>query len=283
MVPYPCPICGNPNYSNQQYCSQCEFPVAHLDSGFSGLKQEQVVKWSKDKYREIQKLSLQHNSIPENLDENRAQTDSHDSIKLQAKIKQLEKEKAEIESRFHILDEMLTKLGNELPQHIFVDEATKQKLNEWGSNLAAKIDKWNNEQQSTCQYIYHSLRSELARSKCELKIVTPRNSEKSNSIATIPSRLPNHPVIQQPPLIENLKPILLELLEPIEQNFIENVKSLKTEVITEIKSHFALKAQKISLDSQIPPDAIITTLESELVQPEPIPPAVINIPPAEAQ
>ncbi|MBD2199434.1 MULTISPECIES: hypothetical protein [Calothrix] len=286
MSTYPCPICGNPNYSNQQYCSQCEFPVAHLASAFPIVKEEQVVKWSQDKYWEIQKLSQKHSSVNDSLDRTTDKPESPDYAKLQDRIKQLEKEKAEIESRFHLMDEKLTELEKKLPQAIIVDATTEQKLNDWGSNLAAKIDKWNNEQQSECKNVFHNLRSELKRSKCELKIQTPQDTQKSNVSVTTPTKLQNHDEIQQQPRLEQLQPLFSELFSPIEKHFIDNIQSLKTEVIAEIKNYLDSRDQENLLKTNIPPEETIRNPEPEVIQLVEIQPQEVThhpLPSAESQ
>ncbi|BAY26362.1 hypothetical protein NIES2100_61760 [Calothrix sp. NIES-2100] len=103
MSSYICPVCGNPNHTNQEYCPECDFPVTRLLSAFDGLKKEQVLKWAKEKYFKLQKI---------------------------------EKDKAD-------LAEGLDQLRKQLPQHIVVEYADQQRLNDPKSKLVSKISEWN--------------------------------------------------------------------------------------------------------------------------------------------
>ena len=132
MSPYLCPICGNPNPSTQQSCSKCEFPVANLDSALLGVKQQDVLKWAKTKY---------------------------------SKLEIAEKENADVESKFTALTESLKKLLNELPQHIIVDHADRQRLNDPKSHLLSKIDEWNMNMGEFSSNFYALITSDLLKFK----------------------------------------------------------------------------------------------------------------------
>jgi hypothetical protein len=98
-----CPVCGNLNHINQECCSECDFPITRLDSAFDGLKKEQVLKWARETYLKLQKIEKEEANLAEGLDQ----------------------------------------LRKKLPQHIIVEYADQQRLNDPKSNLLSKISEWN--------------------------------------------------------------------------------------------------------------------------------------------
>jgi predicted small metal-binding protein len=292
-----CPVCGNLNDINQRSCFNCGFPLTSPSEQDFMLKPKKsaeafqdLVDWAKKIYEQF--LLLQNQSVKSQQDyhslpQTSQTTFSEDSMtefmdsseveeysKLLNKIQQVEQEKADIQSKFHILAKEINELSRELPKHIIVDHRSEKKLQEIGSDLLYKIQEWNNQRFKFLER-FRPLERELPQLKRELEIYSAQYPDQSNYAVTPPGNLRHQETaiqtakleqeeLQLQALIEELKQITLQLQSQVnhtaqerspfvaelqnwnqyvsqlfpllETRFSEKITSLKTEILAEIKN-----------------------------------------------